>query len=98
MKYDATGSLAPWWDSKSRYEFEERRKCFQAQYHQYKYGGSELPETKVQSENIADNGGLKLAYAAYKIWLRQQTEEVRQRETMEGLNRLIRWPSPIGSN
>jgi len=85
MKYDATGSLAPWWDSKSRYEFEERRKCFQAQYHQYKYGGSELPETKVQSENIADNGGLKLAYAAYKIWLGQQTEEVRQRETMEGL-------------
>ncbi|XP_037724798.1 endothelin-converting enzyme 2 [Drosophila subpulchrella] len=85
MNYDATGSLAPWWDSKSRYEFEERRKCFQAQYHQYKYGGSELPETKVQSENIADNGGLKLAYAAYKIWLGQQTEEVRQRETMEGL-------------
>ncbi|XP_043656201.1 neprilysin-1 [Drosophila teissieri] len=84
-QYDASGNLAPWWDSKSRYEFEERRKCFQAQYHQYKYGGSKLPERKDQSENIADSGGLKLAYAAYEQWLGQQSEEVLQRETMEGL-------------
>ncbi|KAH8363482.1 hypothetical protein KR084_010892, partial [Drosophila pseudotakahashii] len=86
MKYDTMGNLAPWWDSKSRYEFEERRKCLQAQYHKYKYGGEELPESKEQSENLADNGGLKLAYAAYQIWLGQQTEEGRQRETMEGLS------------
>ncbi|XP_039495189.1 membrane metallo-endopeptidase-like 1 [Drosophila santomea] len=84
-QYDASGNLAPWWDSKSRYEFEERRKCFQAQYHQYKYGGSKLPERKDQSENIADSGGVKLAYAAYEQWLGQQSEEVLQRETMEGL-------------
>ncbi|EDW98377.1 neprilysin-1 [Drosophila yakuba] len=84
-QYDASGNLAPWWDSKSRYEFEERRKCFQAQYHQYKYGGSKLPERKDQSENIADSGGLKLAYAAYEQWLGQQSEEVLQRETMDGL-------------
>ncbi|XP_016950024.1 endothelin-converting enzyme 2 [Drosophila biarmipes] len=85
IKHDASGSLAPWWDYKSRYEFEERRKCFQAQYHQFKYAGSELPETREQSENLADNGGLKLAYAAYELWLGQQSEEVLQRETMEGL-------------
>ncbi|XP_017128989.1 neprilysin-1 [Drosophila elegans] len=85
-KYDAAGNLAPWWDSKSRYEFDERRKCFQAQYHQYEYGGLHLPESEGQSENIADNGGVKLAYAAYERWLGQQTEEVRQRETMAGLS------------
>nr|AAM50307.1 RE71324p [Drosophila melanogaster] len=84
-QYDASGNLAPWWDLKSRYEFEERRKCFQAQYHEYQYGGSKLPESKDQSENIADSGGLKLAYAAYELWLGQQSEEVLQRETMEGL-------------
>ncbi|XP_017031426.1 membrane metallo-endopeptidase-like 1 [Drosophila kikkawai] len=85
-KYDGAGNLAPWWDMKSSYEFEERRKCFQAQYHEYKYGGSKLPESREQSENIADNGGIKLAYKAYQRWLASQTEEVRQRETLEGLS------------
>ncbi|KAH8247407.1 hypothetical protein KR038_003742, partial [Drosophila bunnanda] len=86
MKYDGAGNFAPWWDIRSTYEFEERRKCFQAQYHEYKYGGSYLPESKEQSENIADNGGIKLAYKAYQRWLASQTEEVRQRETLEGLS------------
>ncbi|BFF90444.1 endothelin-converting enzyme 2 [Drosophila madeirensis] len=84
--YDAGGNLAPWWDLKSRYEFEERRKCFQAQYHTYRYGGSKLPESTQQSENIADNAGVKLAYAAYERWLGQQSEEKRQQETLEGLD------------
>ncbi|KAH8385609.1 hypothetical protein KR200_003133, partial [Drosophila serrata] len=85
-KYDAAGNFAPWWDIRSTYEFEERRKCFQAQYHEYKYGGSKLPESREQSENIADNGGIKLAFKAYQRWLASQTEEVRQRETLEGLS------------
>ncbi|KAH8293451.1 hypothetical protein KR054_000619, partial [Drosophila jambulina] len=85
-KYDGAGNLAPWWDHKSSYEFEERRKCFQAQYHEYKYDGSKLTESKDQSENIADNGGIKLAYKAYQRWLASQTEQVRQRETLEGLS------------
>ncbi|KAH8315170.1 hypothetical protein KR074_000048, partial [Drosophila pseudoananassae] len=84
--YDASGNLAPWWDIKSRYEFEERRKCFQAQYHGYKYAGSVLPETEDQSENIADNAGVKFAYIAYEKWLRRQTEERKQRETMKELD------------
>ncbi|KAH8382873.1 hypothetical protein KR009_005683, partial [Drosophila setifemur] len=85
--YDASGNLAPWWDIKSSYEFRERRKCFQAQYHQYRYGGSMLPESSDQSENIADNGGVRLAYIAYDRWFEQQTEERRQREVMgEGLD------------
>ncbi|XP_068158148.1 endothelin-converting enzyme 2 [Drosophila tropicalis] len=84
--YDANGNLAAWWDYKSRYEFEERRKCFQAQYHAYKYGGTKLPETVLQSENIADNAGVKLAYAAYQRWFEQQTEATQQQETLSGLN------------
>ncbi|KAH8331246.1 hypothetical protein KR067_013122, partial [Drosophila pandora] len=84
--YDASGNLAPWWDIKSRYEFEERRKCFQAQYHAYKYGGSKLPETENQAENIADNAGIKFAYIAYEKWLGQQTEERKEREIMKGLD------------
>ncbi|TDG52418.1 hypothetical protein AWZ03_001248 [Drosophila navojoa] len=83
--YDANGNLAPWWDERSRYEFEEKRKCFQAQYHSYKYGGTRLPESVLQSENIADNAGVKLAYKAYQRWLEQQPPEVLQQETLAGL-------------
>lgn len=83
--YDANGNLAPWWDDKSRYEFEEKRKCFQAQYHSYKYGGARLPESVQQSENIADNAGVKLAYKAYQRWLEQQPPELLQQEQLAGL-------------
>ncbi|KAH8409701.1 hypothetical protein KR222_002058 [Zaprionus bogoriensis] len=84
-KFDAQGNLAPWWDPKSIYEFEEKRKCFQAQYHNYKYGDKDQQPRRDQSENIADNAGVKLAYAAYEHWLRQQPSEVAQQETLPGL-------------
>ncbi|KAL7727474.1 hypothetical protein ACLKA6_017588 [Drosophila palustris] len=74
-----------WWDQKSRYEFEEKRKCFQAQYHEYKYGGTQLPHNSQQVENIADNAGIKLAYIAYQRWLEQQPPETVQQETLSGL-------------
>ncbi|XP_034484718.1 neprilysin-4 [Drosophila innubila] len=74
-----------WWDSRSSYEFEEKRKCFQAQYNEYKYGGNRLPPNAEQSENIADNAGVKLAYIAYQRWLEQQPPETVQQETLSGL-------------
>lgn len=83
--FDAHGNLAPWWDTKSLYEFEEKRKCFQAQYHQFKYGSERLPLRMEQSENIADNAAVKLAYTAYQRWLQQQNDQVLQQETFAGL-------------
>ncbi|XP_060646525.1 neprilysin-4 [Drosophila nasuta] len=73
------------WDMRSHYEFEERRKCFMAQYQKYKYGGINLPLTVDQTENIADNAGIKLAYIAYQRWLNEQPMEIVQKETFSGL-------------
>ncbi|XP_070137751.1 neprilysin-1-like [Drosophila bipectinata] len=86
--YDASGHspAVDWWDNKSRNEFKDRKRCLRAQYHAYKYGGYELPEKEDQSENIADNAGVKFAYIAYEKWLSLQTEERKQRETMKGLD------------
>lgn len=83
--FDAYGNLATRWDPKSLYEFKEKRKCFQAQYHQYMYGSERLSLRIEQSENIADNGAVKLAYTAYQRWLQQQPEHVLQQETFSGL-------------
>ncbi|TDG52420.1 hypothetical protein AWZ03_001250 [Drosophila navojoa] len=65
-KFDARGNINDWWDEQSADNFETRQRCFSEQYRTYVYHGIRLPKAKSQSENIADNGGLRLAYAAYR--------------------------------
>ncbi|KAH8311540.1 hypothetical protein KR044_006792 [Drosophila immigrans] len=71
-KFDAQGNLNDWWDEKSRVNFETRLQCFKEQYSNYSYFGKKLPESNEQSENIADNGGVRLAFDAYRRWLAAQ--------------------------
>ncbi|XP_075148776.1 neprilysin-4-like [Haematobia irritans] len=70
--YDAHGNTNNWWDEKSTYEFESSRRCFQAQYHNYTYAGDLLPDSISQTENIADNAAVKIAYTAYVRWLDEE--------------------------
>lgn len=72
QNYDAEGNNKAWWDEQSLGLFNERKKCFQDQYHQYKYYGLQIPSTADQAENIADNAGLRLSHAAYRSWLQAQ--------------------------
>lgn len=82
--FDANGNLVDWWHNSSAVQFEEKAKCFVDQYDQFLVYGqnvsrsSTLPQPKVcvqvngkltLGENIADNGGIRLAYNAYKKWL-----------------------------
>lgn len=52
------------WDPQSNKSFLEREVCFVEQYGRYADR-----QTTVQDENIADNGGLNLALAAYETWM-----------------------------
>ncbi|KAI8130249.1 Membrane metallo-endopeptidase-like 1 [Lucilia cuprina] len=70
--YDSQGRAFKWWDEKSAKEFELKRKCFEEQYHNYIYNGKPLDKSILQSENIADNGGVNIAYDAYVRWLNKQ--------------------------
>jgi putative endopeptidase len=68
-KYDATGLLRRWWAPAASKAFEKRVACVQEQYDDYEV----LPGVHVQGkltsgENIADIGGVKEAYMAYKSW------------------------------
>ncbi|XP_037929256.1 endothelin-converting enzyme homolog, partial [Teleopsis dalmanni] len=67
-RYDKDGNSRDWWDELSTKIFTAKTKCFSNQYSKYIYGGRYLPESTAQSENIADNGGIRLAYEAYLNW------------------------------
>uniref|UniRef100_A0A1I8MWS2 Peptidase family M13 n=1 Tax=Musca domestica TaxID=7370 RepID=A0A1I8MWS2_MUSDO len=60
--YDNRGQFKRWWDNYSFLDLYSRMDCFSEQYKKYNYLGDS------QSENIADNGGLRLAYKAYNKW------------------------------
>ncbi|HSN91482.1 MAG TPA: M13 family metallopeptidase [Anaeromyxobacteraceae bacterium] len=66
-KYDARGNLTDWWSPAVGEEFERRARCLVEQYG----GFVAVDDVKVNGEltlgeNIADLGGLELAFAAYR--------------------------------
>jgi predicted metalloendopeptidase len=68
-KFDAQGKLTEWWEPSVSAKFEARASCIEKQY-----GNFEVqPDVKLNGkltlgENIADNGGIKQAYSAYKAY------------------------------
>jgi predicted metalloendopeptidase len=64
-QYDATGNLRDWWTPESAKNYTERSKGIVAQYAAYEpLPGLKLNGELTQGENIADIGGVKLAYMA----------------------------------
>src|SRR5881296_2204133 len=83
-QFDADGNLRDWWSKKSADEYNKRRKAVVDQYSAYE----PLPRQHVngeltQGENIADIGGVKLAYAALQKALEKHPEE--RTKTIDGL-------------
>ncbi|XP_078206477.1 endothelin-converting enzyme 2 isoform X8 [Callithrix jacchus] len=74
-EYDKEGNLRPWWQNESLAAFRNHTACMEEQYNQYQVNGERLNGRQTLGENIADNGGLKAAYNAYKAWLRMHGEE-----------------------
>jgi putative endopeptidase len=69
-KYDGDGNLKDWWTADDRKKFEEKTKTLIEQYNQYEpVKGMKLNGALTLGENIADLGGLVIAYKAYQISL-----------------------------
>ena len=68
-KFDAQGKLTEWWEPSVSAKFEERAACVENQYGSYEIQpGLKLNGKLTLGENIADNGGIKEAYLAYKAY------------------------------
>jgi predicted metalloendopeptidase len=64
-QFDADGNLRDWWSPKSAEEFKKRSQAVVNQYNDYEpLPGMHVNGELTQGENIADIGGVKLAYAA----------------------------------
>lgn len=64
-KFDAAGNLRDWWTPEDNRRFDERAQCFVDQYGGY----AAIDDLKLNGkltlgENVADNGGLRLAFMA----------------------------------
>lgn len=76
-QYDMSGNLKQWWKNETIDAFRQRAQCMIDQYSSYQLEqiGLNIDGKNTQGENIADNGGLKQAYRAYKKGLEEYGPE-----------------------
>ncbi len=66
-QFDAKGNLRDWWTAQDAKAFEERAQCFVDQYSKYApVEGVHLNGKLTLGENVADNGGVRLALLALR--------------------------------
>lgn len=76
-QFDKDGNLRDWWEPPVQQTFKGKTACVSKQYSGYEV----LPGIKINGqltlgENIADMGGLKLAFAAYRALRKDRQEQI----------------------
>jgi putative endopeptidase len=74
-QFTAEGNMQSWWSPEVGHRYEEKTQCLVEQYEKYEVQpGLHLNGKLTLGENIADNGGVKLAFRAYRELRREATE------------------------
>jgi predicted metalloendopeptidase len=84
-QFDKYGNMVDWWGNGSAKEFLKRSQCFKEEYSKFEVNGHRLNGLTTLGENIADNGGMKLSYAAYNRWVKMNDNEASDK-VLPGLN------------
>ena len=69
-KFDADGNVKSWWLPEDFKAFEERADIIREEFSSLKDGGVFLNGSLEAGENIADDGGMKMAYEGYKLFIK----------------------------
>ncbi|XP_059154142.1 neprilysin-like [Physella acuta] len=82
---DKNGNLAEWWTQSAIEKFKNKARCIVEQYGNFTLTqiNTKLNGILTQGENIADNGGLKQAFRAYRNWVQMRGKE---EDLLPGLN------------
>ncbi len=72
VKYNADGTLGSWFTPEDQAKFDERTKCISDEYSGFAVAdGQNLKGKLTLGENAADNGGIRIAYAALEQVLKE---------------------------
>ncbi|GGP06086.1 endothelin-converting protein [Cloacibacterium rupense] len=72
-QFDADGNLTDWWTPEDKASFEKATKSLAAQYDKYEpVKGTFVNGTFTNGENIADLGGVNIAYDALQMYLKDK--------------------------
>lgn len=76
-QFDKDGNMIEWWNNATIRAFRERAQCMIDQYSRYKLDEVDMNINgrMTQGENIADNGGLKQSFRAYRKWVEENGPE-----------------------
>jgi predicted metalloendopeptidase len=66
-QYDADGNLKNWWTAADRTAYDAATAKVVAQYNGYQVAGLAINGQQTLGENLADIGGVKIAWEAYKL-------------------------------
>lgn len=76
-QFDKSGNLANWWSDATGSTFKDAGKCVERQYSAYEVmPGLTINGKLTLGENIADAGGMKLAFRAYRNMRAAAPEEI----------------------
>jgi predicted metalloendopeptidase len=88
-QFTETGNMENWWLPEDQAKFEAKGSCVADQYSAYEpVPGVKLDGRLTLGENIADIGGLKMAFAAYR-------NRPRRRDRDPGGRRVLRGPAVL---
>lgn len=87
-QFDADGALKQWWSNDTRSHFEKKSRCFEYQYGNITDSAAnmKLNGKNTLGENIADNGGMRMAFKAYDKYLKNECRNAETR--LSGLEHL----------
>lgn len=70
-RYDKNGNLGQWWTNSSITAFTEKTQCMIDQYNGYHWqeAGLNVRGKRTLAENVADNGGIRESFRAYRRWV-----------------------------
>ncbi|XP_051863272.1 LOW QUALITY PROTEIN: endothelin-converting enzyme 2 [Drosophila albomicans] len=83
-RFDRFGNMVEWWSNQTINEYVNRTDCFVDQYSHYYLSdiGEYIDGELTLGENIADNGGMREAFLAYRLYVK---EVGRERLKLPGL-------------